>query len=752
MTQLYRTAVASMLVGAFGMVMSLTPLGMELEENIGLHLLFKIRGKRKAPPDVIIITLDKASADHLHLPSAPRKWPRSMHARLINNLIDSKPAVVAFDMIFSETGPPEQDNAFADAIRKAGNIVLGEWLKTDKVTLIDQSGGHTGNLNIEKIVQPIPLLAQSALASAHFSLPKVPVKVNSYWAYKTGAGDLPTLPVVVFQIYAMRVYDDLIRWLKTVSPDLTKRLPVSSKNVFAEKNVKDIIRLLRDYFEQKPSIAKSMLERLRVSKTLATDVKKNQILVSLIRMYQSPKSPYLNFYGPAGTIRTISYHQVIETPKNSSGGSILNELNGKVIFIGLSEQLRPEEKDGFYTVFSQPNGLDISGVEIAATAFANILENSPVEPLNRGVHITIVALWGAVLTILCLQFPPVMAAGSVAGLSLIYMGLAHFQFKHHGLWCPLVVPIFFQAPVAFFGALFWKYFQANRERRNIRTAFGYYLPDDVVNRLADNMSDIRGGSRVVYGICMFTDAQHYTAFSETMDPEELSSFLNTYYEAIFEPVRKNSGIISDVAGDSMLAIWPTAHSDATARNRACCAALGIVRAVEQFNQPLDDRQLPIRIGMHSGYISLGNVGAMDHFEYRPVGDIVNTASRMEGLNKFLSTQILVSAEVLDQLDGFSKRRLGKFILAGKSKPVEVYELICKAEEFKEEQKNLNSLFARGIDAYQRQSWGEAIDFFEGALKLDNTDGPSRFFLALSAKYRADPPATHWDGTVYLNKK
>ena len=254
------------------------------------------------------------------------------------------------------------------------------------------------------------------------------------------------------------------------------------------------------------------------------------------------------------------------------------------------------------------------------------------------------------------------------------MGFAHFQFKHHGLWYPLIVPLFFQAPVVFFGAVLWKYFQANRERRNIRTAFGYYLPDDVVNRLAKNMSDIRGGSRVVYGICLFTDAQHYTAFSETMDPEELSSFLNTYYEAIFEPVRKNSGIISDVEGDSMLAIWPTAHPDATARNRACCAALDIVRAVEQFNQPLDDRELPIRIGMHSGYISLGNVGAMDHFEYRPVGDIVNTASRMEGLNKFLSTRILVSAEVLDQLDGFSSRPLGKFILAGKSKPVEVIRI------------------------------------------------------------------------------
>ncbi|MGD8661531.1 MAG: CHASE2 domain-containing protein, partial [Desulfobacterales bacterium] len=205
MTQLYRTAVASMVVGAFGMAMSLTPFGTGLEENMGLHLLFKVRGIRKAPPDVVIITLDKTSADHLHLPSSPRKWPRSLHAFLINKLTDKKPAVIAFDMIFSEKSSAEEDGTFAEAIRNAGNIVLGEWLETKKVPLIDQSGTHTGTLNVEKIVPPIPLLAQSALATAHFALPKIPVKVNSYWAYKEGAGDIPTLPVVVFKIFAMTV-------------------------------------------------------------------------------------------------------------------------------------------------------------------------------------------------------------------------------------------------------------------------------------------------------------------------------------------------------------------------------------------------------------------------------------------------------------------------------------------------------------------------------------------------------------------
>jgi hypothetical protein len=84
--------------------------------------------------------------------------------------------------------------------------------------------------------------------------------------------------------------------------------------------------------------------------------------------------------------------------------------------------------------------------------------------------------------------------------------------------------------------------------------------------------------------------------------------------------------------------------------------------------------------------------------------------------------------------------------------VEIYELICKVETSSEKQKKLCSIFARGVDAYQRQSWGEAIEFFNATLEIDNTDGPSRFYLAQYEKNRTDPPAIDWDGTVYLNKK
>ena len=752
MSRLLNVTAAGLVVGVLGTTIILTPFGKELEENLGLHVLFKMRGVRRAPPEVIVISLDKASADHLNLPTAPRKWPRSLHARLLNKLIDKNPAVIAFDMIFSDAISPEDDNLFAEAIHKAGNVVLGEWLKTDQVPVFDRAGAHTGNLKIEKSVPPIETLARSAAASAPFPLPKVPIKVNSYWAFKTGAGDLPTLPVVVYQIYAMQVYNEFIDLLLEFDADIVATLPASREAVMAKKYIKELIQLLKNYFEQNPLVLENLLKKLQGPLKTTADARKKKILVSLLRIYQSPERRYLNLYGPPGTIPTIPYYRVLE--KNSSSLRVPEQidLNGKVIFIGLSEQLRPEEKDGFHTVFSQPTGLDISGVEIAASAFANLLEDMPVEPLSLGWQLATVIFWGVLITVVSFAAPTFIAASGVTGLSLLYVIFIHFPFKHSGVWYPIIIPVFFQAPIAFLGTVFWKYYQANKERQNIRTAFEYYLPDNIVNQLAKDMSNIGSSSRVVYGTCLLTDAHQYTALSETMDPEELSSFMNQYYGVIFKPIRRNSGIVSDVKGDSILAIWATAHPEATARNLACTAALGITRAVEQFNRLFEARQLPIRIGIHSGYFSLGNVGALDHYEYRPMGDIVNTASRMEGLNKHLGTQIIVSEEVLDQLDGFFFRRLGKFILAGKTKPVEVCELISRLEEFDEKQRNFYRLFNQGLAAYQRRSWEEAIDLFNIVMQIKDSDGPSQFYLALSERHREEPPATGWDGTVYLNKK
>jgi len=742
MSRLFKAVTVGLLTGILGLGVSLFPLGLDLEEDIGMGLLFGLRGPREAPSDVIVVAIDKASADNLNLPTDPEKWPRSLHARLIENLVNEGAAVIAFDIIFDEPRSVAHDSLFAEAISTAGNVVLCEYLKRETVPLTDERGTRTGDLNIERLVSPIPLLARSGAALAPFPLPKVPVKVSQYWTFKTGAGDTPTMPVVAFQVFGLEVYEEFIGLLEKVSPSYAEKLPPDKDTILKTKSVEKLIRHLRDIFQEKPLIAEKMLKQLQNLRPGSIGVKENQILKSLIRMYQSPNSSYLNLYGPPRTITTVPYYQVLQLGEKAGANQKEISLDGKAVFVGLSESLQPEQKEGFYTAFSQASGLDISGVEIAATAFANLLEDMPVRPFGFGPHLATILLWGVVLGILCRLFPTSLAAGCVVGISVLYLIAAQHQFTNTGSWYPLVIPLFFQAPVAFFGTVLWKYYDTHRERQNIRKKLGYFLPDKVVDQLAKSMADIEASSQIVYGTCLFTDVEGYTTLCEGKDEIELRSLINKYYEAVFEPIRQNGGIVWEAKADSVLAIWATAHPDAELRNQACLAALDIASAVDRFNQSFAPSRLPTRIGLHSGRMLLGTIGAGDHYEYRPVGDILNTASRIEGLNKHLGTRVLVSDEVLCQLNGFLTRELGEFLLVGKLQPIVIYELICRMEESKEEQRSLCRMFAEALSAYRNQSWEEAITILNEFMKI-GVDGPSIFYLDMCEKHRKKPPGKEW---------
>ncbi len=749
MTRLSKSSIAGLLTGLLGLLLSLTPVGLHLEETIGLHLLFRLRGEREAPSDVVIVTMDKVSADNLSISEEPEKWPRSLHARLTETLAREGAAVIAFDIIFEEARSAKDDDLFARAISDAGNVVLCGYLKKETLPLSVDGAAPAAEVLIEKLLPPISPLAESALAVSVFPLPKVPVRLSQYWTFKTSAGDTPTLPVVVFQVFALEVYGEFIGLLAKLSPDDAARLPAGRDAIIAAGSVEKLIRVQREIFRGHPRLARIMLMDLE---RLSLDARRKQILRSLIRMYQSPSSHYLNFYGPPGTFSTVSFYEVLQGQQKSTTDKDRLEFNGKAVFVGLSERMRPEQKDGFYTVFSQASGIDISGVEIAATAFANLLNDMPIRPLYTSAHVTVVLIWGVLLGIFCRFFPAVFSAATVIGLSILYLIVAGYEFGRTGVWFPLVAPLLFQAPLAFFGSVLWKYSDTSRERQHIRRAFGYYLPQKVVDQISRNVGEIGSGGQTVYGTCLYTDAEQYTTLSETMDPKELKSFLNRYYEAIFEPVRKHGGIISDVVGDSMMALWTTTHPDAVLRNQACQAALDIAGAVRRFNRSNADLKLPTRIGVHSGHMVLGNVGAIDHYEYRAVGDIVNTVGRIEGLNKQLGTQILVSADVLQQLEGFLTRELGQFLFSGKSKPVVICELVCRLDECDEIQRDLFALFAEGLSAYWNRSWEQARKRFCNCVELAQEDGPSLFYLKLCDRYSENPPGLEWNGLVNIDQK
>ncbi len=752
MSRLQKGLIFGLATGLLGLIFSFAPFGLRIEEHIGLDILFGLRGPRTPPTKVMIVTMDETSANALNLPVAVDKWPRCMHARLTDALVRGGASVIAFDVLFAEPKIDDYDHMLANAIRNAKNVVLGEFLRMRILPLKESKGVYAAGLNVEELVEPIPLLKDAAAGHAPFPLPKVPAKVSQYWLFKTSAEDIATLPVVAFQLHALSVYPGFTKLLRKVDSALVEKLPKNKAAIIDSKNVETLIRFIRGIHRERPHILEKMRDELDRSDAFSSGEANRKILRSFLRMYQSPNSRHLNFYGPPGSITTIPYFQILSEHEGTDRSDKPVDLKGKIVFVGLSERLRPDQKDGFNTVFSQPNGINISGVEIAATAFANLLEDMPVKPVSGLAQGAVIVVWGLVIGMFCRYLPTVYSGLGIIGMGILYLAFAQSKFSQTGIWYPVTVPLFVQIPVGFFGTVLWKYADTQKERKHIRRAFGYYLPDNVVDQLSRNMGDIESGNQPVHGTCLFTDAGQYTTLSETMDPAALSRFMNTYYEMLFGPVKHHEGIVINVVGDSMLALWATGKPDRNFREKACLAALDIDRKVHEFNQILDDVRLPIRIGLHSGHMLLGSIGAMDHYEYRPIGDIVNTASRMEGLNKYLNTQILVSKEVLQELDGFWTRELGTFRFAGKAKPTQVFELLCRMDDATELPKKIESLFSEGLQLFRKQSFQEAMDAFNACVSLDPDDGPSTYYINLCKNFLGTTPQGGWDGTVVLNEK
>jgi adenylate cyclase len=734
--------------GILGILASLIPFVLDLEEKAGLDWLFTLRGPRTPPPDVVVVAIDKPSADTLGLSVEPDKWPRRYHAHLVDRLVEAGASVIVLDIFFAEARDRRDDAALAAAIGKAGNVVLFAYTKKEMST---PEGNTAGELIVQRLIPPIAPIAQAALALAPFPLPVFPVKVSQFWTFTPATGNLPTLPLVALQLHAATAYPDLLELINQHTRAGKQALSETARDLSAGRETVVSMQALRSVFREEPVLTRRLTETLGDESQPHLGAGQRRLLRALVGMYGGGDSRYLNFYGPPQSITTLPYVRVLRPGGDSVQPRMPVDLQGKAVFVGYSERLQPERLDEFYTVFSQKNGVHLSGVEIAATAFANLLENLPVTPLPRPAGFLLLFAWGLLIGAVARLLPVFPAVAATTGLAGLYLGASHVAFNHSALWPPLLVPLFLQAPFALFSATLWHYLEVRREREHIRTAFGYYLPSPVVDKLAGEMADGRAQGQLMYGACLYSDAEHYTRLSESLAPEALARLMNSYYEALFQPVREQEGIISDIVGDAMLAIWASHTPEHTMRRHAIEAALQIDETLNRSSQRDTPRVHATRLGLHSGEILLGSIGAIDHYEYRAVGDIVNSASRIQGLNKVLGTRVLLSQEVLEGIDGFLTREVGTFLLRGKTRPLVIHELAGRRESVEEQAITAwHDLFAEALTAFRQAHWKTAIGLFTRLVNTREDDGVSRFYLDLSRRHRQDPPAGDWNGVIRLD--
>ena len=267
-----------------------------MDESLGLGLLFTVRGTVTPPADVVVVSISRDSAAAVGQPAELDRWQRSLHAELLDSLVAAGANAVAFDLFFDE--PRTDDAQLAEAIARAGNVVLGERIVQDP----DGRSSAVPGL-IESRVLPIDALGRGALGSAPFALPTIPYAVGQFWTFGP-SGDLASLPAAALQAYLLRYYDDFGTLLARVRPDL--RVPTSRAAMLDAHDLPAVMRELRagtDFgsFHWSPICAR---------RSRAVPSMRLRGLNALLGLYAGASSRYLNYYGPTRTIRTIPFDVV----------------------------------------------------------------------------------------------------------------------------------------------------------------------------------------------------------------------------------------------------------------------------------------------------------------------------------------------------------------------------------------------------------------------------------------------------------
>lgn len=301
-----------------------------------------------------------------------------------------------------------------------------------------------------------------------------------------------------------------------------------------------------------------------------------------------------------------------------------------------------------------------------------------------------------------------------------------------------------------------------RSNERIKDTFGKYVDPRVVAQLIDTSKENTDHAERRIATVLFSDLKGFTSISEQLTATAMVGLLNRYFTVVAEQIRAHNGIVEKYIGDAIVAFWtpPFAPGDSHAGS-ACLAALAHRDAVIALRPELPHilglrRNVPdliVRMGLATGEVVVGTVGAPTAKTFAAIGDTTNLASRLEGVNKVYGTTVIVAEEThrLAQ-DVIEARELDSVIVVGKSEPVRIFELLGPAGAVESGMLELKDLYVKGLDAYRRQDWDTAQQRFQDCLGLHPDDGPSRVLLERIAVFRSVAPAPDWNGVWRLSEK
>ncbi|MCJ7819249.1 MAG: adenylate/guanylate cyclase domain-containing protein, partial [Syntrophales bacterium] len=335
-----------------------------------------------------------------------------------------------------------------------------------------------------------------------------------------------------------------------------------------------------------------------------------------------------------------------------------------------------------------------------------------------------------------------------------YVGLNYFLFTRQGLQLELFYPLGLIVLV-YLGVTMQRFLAEERERERIRKTFESYVAPAVVQEMLKHPEQLRlGGERREITV-LFTDIRGFTTMSENLDPEALVKLLHDFLNPMSNIIINQAGTIDKYMGDAIMALFGAPLTQTDHPHLACRAALEMVASLAALNQTWAEQGRPplkVGVGVNTGPVAVGNMGSDRLFDYTAIGDNVNLASRLEGLNKYYGTSILISDTTAEALEnGFILRDVDLVRVKGKVQGVRIHELLGEGEPDPELARFLE-LHHQALSLYREKRFPECLDAFAQALKLHPADATCQRYVTLAQKHHETPPAHDWEAVTIMDGK
>ncbi|MBM3219154.1 MAG: adenylate/guanylate cyclase domain-containing protein [Candidatus Rokubacteria bacterium] len=371
---------------------------------------------------------------------------------------------------------------------------------------------------------------------------------------------------------------------------------------------------------------------------------------------------HVNFAGPAQTFLTIPSDVVAALASDTVELPPDNPLRGRLVFVGGTFR---ESRDFFATAHGR-----LAGVEIHANIAHMVVTGNFIRPAGR--------VLGLVLQLAAVLVAGVVMVTAGAPTSALLCGVAPFvlalpasylAFNSGGYWVDFVLPVVATRVLGAVGV--------RVERHRIDKAFGRYVSKEVATEVMADAPSLAGENREVS--ILFSDIRGFTTISEKRPPAELAAQLNEYFEAMTAAIFRHRGMVNDFIGDAVFGIFGAPVRDPDHAWHAVAAADAMERALQELNVKWEKEGQPLLhmgVGVHTGIVFAGNVGGRTRFKYTLIGDAVNLASRVEGVNKELGTTILLTEATHARVAARVRARdCGPVPVKGRNEPVRVFELL-----------------------------------------------------------------------------